>query len=312
VDGDTLSIRDVKYLGIDATTEDADELTAGVLLAAGRYQRDDGKRPAQPKKRKAAKAVQNVPIPLSIEELPSAPPVVSNPFPVVGIPVPESALIPAGVISLPAPASPASKEFVYPRPTGVWVRDIQLRGMSAPIQVSLKFAGDHLTLFIMGTADGKPFSQTIEADYSITKDGLVFAVITSATANIPSGLEGSDEERLANLSDQLFSFRFRLDRGALTIKDLKMPTQASKIIFAECRLLTGQYVAPMLKMDRWLNTTDLTQSSGRHLQHYPQFFPPDPTSRLPRELEKVETAPMPRPVGAGSNTTYKRIHGGIM
>jgi hypothetical protein len=319
VDGDTLSIRDVKYLGIDATTEDADELTASVLLAAGRYQRDDGKRPAQPKKGRAAKAVQNLPIQRSVVVLPDGQTTerlgidfnnLSQYVPVV------PAVVPAA--SLPQPVAASVPAFNFPRPAGEWVRDIRLRGMPAPFRVSFEFAGDHLTLAITGTADGKPFSQTIDADYSITKDGLVFAVITSASVNIPMGLEGSDEERLANLADQLFSFRFRLDRGTLTIKDLRMPAPASKIIVTECRLLAGQYVpaadAPPMKA-RPTATTGMTPPSGRYLQHYPQYFPPDPAFPLQRELDEMnkrETAPMPRSVAADSHTTPERIHGKIL
>lgn len=57
---------------------------------------------------------------------------------------------------------------------------------------------------------------TLHADYAMTRDGLMYGIVTSIECD-------EDEERDMNrtLFDAPFSFRFRIDEGALIIHDMK-------------------------------------------------------------------------------------------
>jgi hypothetical protein len=59
---------------------------------------------------------------------------------------------------------------------------------------------------------------TVHADYSVTKDRILYGVITSVDCD-------DEDESLENeLLDQPFSCRFRVDEGTLTVRDLKIST----------------------------------------------------------------------------------------
>ncbi len=54
---------------------------------------------------------------------------------------------------------------------------------------------------------------TLHADYAATKDGVIYGVVTS--------IECDDEDALKTMFDAPFSCRYRIDEGALIIRDLK-------------------------------------------------------------------------------------------
>jgi hypothetical protein len=83
-----------------------------------------------------------------------------------------------------------------------------------------KLGKNHLTLIVEDNrlhityAGDKP--GTLHADYAMTRDGLIYGVITS--------IECEDDEEAGatkTLFDAPFSFRFRIDEGALIIHDAK-------------------------------------------------------------------------------------------
>jgi hypothetical protein len=90
------------------------------------------------------------------------------------------------------------------KPLGKWERKV---GKS---HVTLIVEEDRLHVIVL---DGK--ACTVHADYSATKDGIIYGVVTS----VESDEEEGDDEK--SILDAPFSCRFRIDEGALIIRDLK-------------------------------------------------------------------------------------------
>jgi RNA polymerase sigma-70 factor (ECF subfamily) len=129
-------------------------------------------------------------------------------------------------ISLPTPAvtptldppmprpTPAEKygTMTVPKPGGTWYR------ATADGTYTLTFAADRLTITAeLAGAGGKRTTVTVEADYSVSRDGVVFGYIT--------GVDAADAARAADLQtyeEQPFSFRYRAGEQVLTVKDVKL------------------------------------------------------------------------------------------
>ncbi|MHB1425500.1 MAG: hypothetical protein ACYC3I_20220 [Gemmataceae bacterium] len=64
---------------------------------------------------------------------------------------------------------------------------------------------------------------TLHADYATTRDGVIYGVVTSI-----EGDEDEEAEATKTLFDAPFSFRYRIDEGALIIHDAKSSDAVSK------------------------------------------------------------------------------------
>lgn len=88
---------------------------------------------------------------------------------------------------------------------------------------------------------------TLHADYATTRDGLIYGVVTSIEC------ENDEENDISKtLFDAPFSFRFRIDEGALIIHDMKAHDADSKDDMWNGRYKSSQtsgahavYVLPM-------------------------------------------------------------------
>jgi RNA polymerase sigma factor (sigma-70 family) len=108
--------------------------------------------------------------------------------------------------------APVAREREVPRPIGTWEREL------AGFRLTLRIEPDRLSGTCVVTEDGQRLSYTIDADYSVTKDHLLYGVITSL--EVPG--DADEEAELVMLIDHAFSARFRLvDENALVIKDVK-------------------------------------------------------------------------------------------
>jgi RNA polymerase sigma factor (sigma-70 family) len=135
------------------------------------------------------------------------------------------------------PAAPARTVEVLrevPRPIGTWERDF------GPYHMTLRIEADHL----YGTATildkGRKMTIQLDGDYSVTRDSLLYGVITGV--DVPEGPE--DLQGLENLgmySDQPFSLRYRLDGRTLTLKDLKLGIGVKEGEGQEIRVILGRY-----------------------------------------------------------------------
>jgi RNA polymerase sigma factor (sigma-70 family) len=113
-------------------------------------------------------------------------------------------------------AEPASspRPRDVPHPIGTWEREV------GPFHITLRVEADHVSATATGAdkEQGSKVTYLFDADYSVTRDSVLFGVITGAEI---TGNKLEEEGQVALLVDQPFSLRLRLDDNVLTIKDLK-------------------------------------------------------------------------------------------
>jgi hypothetical protein len=112
-----------------------------------------------------------------------------------------------------APAQPGAKAAAG-RPVGKWVRE------SGPVRVALHFAEDRLTVTATvpnpdEEAATPTLTVTADADYSVSRDGLLYGVITGFDCDHP---EAAVYQCLAG---HTFSARCRVDGSVLAVRDVK-------------------------------------------------------------------------------------------
>jgi hypothetical protein len=105
-------------------------------------------------------------------------------------------------------------------PSLVLVRDVK------PYRMTFQFEGNRLFATFTGTLDdGREAECRVAADYHLTKDSMLYGVITSAefvgSTEDPEDRMEADQV-IQQLFDQPFAFRYRLDEGTLTVKDFKI------------------------------------------------------------------------------------------
>jgi RNA polymerase sigma factor (sigma-70 family) len=114
------------------------------------------------------------------------------------------------------------------RPVGNWERTF------GPLQVSLRIKTERLTGTVDMTVEkGARISFVFDADYSVTRDGVLYGIISgidtqgAAAAGAFEDM-GKVQFALSRMIDQPFSIRYRVDDGILTVKDVKFGTLGLK------------------------------------------------------------------------------------
>ncbi len=102
---------------------------------------------------------------------------------------------------------------------------VHAQSMAKPLGKWERKAGkSHVTLIVEENRLHVTFlgdsSCTLHADYAATKDGVIYGVVTS--------IECDDEEAIKTMFDAPFSCRYRIDEGALIVRDLKCHETDSK------------------------------------------------------------------------------------
>jgi hypothetical protein len=120
------------------------------------------------------------------------------------------------------------------RPVGTWHRSVE------GCQVTLHVEGDRLTGTARVTEGGKGLVLSLRGDYSVTKDSVLYGVITDLECK--EGGEKKAEESFLFI-DQPFSARYRVDGEVLIVKDLRFGEfgLAGKDKNSELALLLGRY-----------------------------------------------------------------------
>jgi RNA polymerase sigma factor (sigma-70 family) len=118
---------------------------------------------------------------------------------------------------------PAASRVTAPRPVGNWERTF------GPLQVSLRVKAERLTGTVDVAVEKQRISFVFDADYSVTRDGVLYGIITGL--DIRGAWQGADLQEAGNIQvlitqmiDQPFSIRYRVDDGILTVKDVKFGT----------------------------------------------------------------------------------------
>src|SRR5262249_18326567 len=126
--------------------------------------------------------------------------------------------VPAGQVSVsnyhPLTSGSALAEPQGRRPLGTWERAL------GPVQVTLTFTAERMEgviSFDIPKHKGKKLTVDFRADYGVTRDSVLYGVVTSAGATVPGKLKVEPEEFLKDharletaLLDQPFSMRFRV------------------------------------------------------------------------------------------------------
>ncbi len=128
---------------------------------------------------------------------------------------------------MPPPALPpepppqrSEKESKGPaKPVGLWKRDV-----AGVCQITFRVEDNRLFATCRLTKEDEVSVIEIEGDYSVTKDSVLYGVVTSVEVKAADSKPEELLETRANANkfiDQPFSLRFRVDDGVLTVKDLK-------------------------------------------------------------------------------------------
>ncbi len=150
------------------------------------------------------------------------------------------------------------------KPLGKWERK------SGKNHVTLIVEGNRLHMSSAGENVG-----TLHADYSMTRDGVIYGVITSVE------YDDEDGESTHSLFNRPFSFRFRIDEGALIVYDAKGRDNG------EDRFYNGRFKA----VQTHYNRTTVTPTSGS-CPVMPAYSPPPPV------LTPTKEPTSPSPIGS--------------
>jgi len=116
-------------------------------------------------------------------------------------------------------AVPAAAADEAKKPLGTWTK----KEGDATITFDIK--ADGMSIVLKGQGDSKIEAQ---ADYGLSKDGVLFARISKITR---SGIEGGPDE------GDLFTFRYKVEKDKLTISDLTAPKTSDEAR----KLVEGDY-----------------------------------------------------------------------
>ncbi|MDY3551352.1 hypothetical protein R5W24_000427 [Gemmata sp. JC717] len=129
-------------------------------------------------------------------------------------------------VMTPPTCPPCPLPKIAPNPLlGTWYRDVPAAGL----QVVATFTPDELKLRATQTVDGHTVTVTATVHYTLTPDGLVFGVVTSADVSTKSGTKaGSPDADFAELAltvqglaDMPFSCRTKITSAGLMVSGLK-------------------------------------------------------------------------------------------
>jgi RNA polymerase sigma factor (sigma-70 family) len=124
-----------------------------------------------------------------------------------------------------APADPAAgkeeaKAPEAPRPIGVWERTVPTKEGTS-VTLTIRIDAHRVSLTQTTAAGGKAMKATLEGDYSVSRDYVLYGFVTGLDV-----ADGVDAEEAANFQakilDQPFAVRYRLDGNSLTIRDIKV------------------------------------------------------------------------------------------
>jgi len=125
------------------------------------------------------------------------------------------------------------------KPLGVWRRSVKSGS------IEFRIEQDHLKAIIIREDGKRRLKVDFRADYALSKDGVLFGLVTSAAAD---GGKGDDAFPLADvltiekaLIDAPFSIRFRVDGDTLTVKDFRIGVLGGQLTEEELPLYMGRY-----------------------------------------------------------------------
>ena len=139
------------------------------------------------------------------------------------------------------------------RPLGSWEKNI------GQCHFTLTIDADRIHGTYTEADEGNKFSFVVDADYSVTKDSVLYGVITGVDVPVEGTEKESAEASLEATAylDSPFSFRYRVDGDVLTVKDVKCCNSASK------DKDVAKDVAPEILLGRWKKKTETGHDTPR-------------------------------------------------
>ncbi|MBY0230068.1 MAG: hypothetical protein K2W96_12370 [Gemmataceae bacterium] len=173
----------------------------------------------------------------SVGDLPPLPSV-DDPFKVP--PKTEEKRPESNTLSRPAtPAVPLTLDQPMPGPVGSWEREYGSARMTLRVEMR------SLVGTLVVQEKGQKVACELRADYSTTKDSILYGVVTNVSMAAEKKDADAAKEEMAlqkDLMDWPFSIRFRVDGDTLTIKDVKAAFPAErKELNENAGLLVGSY-----------------------------------------------------------------------
>ncbi|MBX9581128.1 MAG: hypothetical protein K2X87_12535, partial [Gemmataceae bacterium] len=133
-----------------------------------------------------------------------------------------------GAILNADPAGPGDEVVTVRRPRGSYTREVAPYGRG-----TITFAEKRLYVVASVHIDGATLNVSLDADYCINQDGLLYGVITGADVTA-AGIKADEAADLALYSvvatDMPFAFRLRVDDDAVSIRDIKFGPFGSPLL----------------------------------------------------------------------------------
>jgi RNA polymerase sigma factor (sigma-70 family) len=124
-----------------------------------------------------------------------------------------------------APAEPPggkeeAKAPEAPHPVGVWERTVPSKeGLS--VTLTIRIDAHQISLTQTVTDKAKTMKATVEGDYSVSRDYVLYGFVTGV--DVAEGVDAEEAGKFqAQVLDQPFALRYRLDANSLTIRDIKV------------------------------------------------------------------------------------------
>jgi RNA polymerase sigma factor (sigma-70 family) len=120
--------------------------------------------------------------------------------------------------------SPAARDEVRapeaPRPIGVWERTVPTREGTS-VTLTIRIDAHRVTLTQTTTGGGQTMKATLEGDYSVSRDYVLYGFVTAV--DVAEGVDVGEASKMqAQILDQPFAVRYRLDASSLTLRDIKV------------------------------------------------------------------------------------------
>jgi hypothetical protein len=144
--------------------------------------------------------------------------------------VPPAPSLPA-LPSVPTPPSrPAARPLSVAQPAGGYIREF-----AGGESIRLQFDGDRLSVTVQAGPAGKGVELYLEADYSASKEGAVYGLITAAEAT------GEGAPAVSHLVGEPFAARVRVDGDCLSLKDVRCGSVSADELAWMSKLAGGRY-----------------------------------------------------------------------
>jgi RNA polymerase sigma factor (sigma-70 family) len=127
-----------------------------------------------------------------------------------------------------------------PRPVGIWERTVAAK--EGNLTLTLRIDAHRVTLTLTAAQQGKTAKVfTLDGDYSVSRDYVLYGFVTGI--DVSEGVDDPDKvgKEAARFLDQPFAIRYRVEEGALTIRDIKAGGLHDDAGREELQMLAGRY-----------------------------------------------------------------------